>query len=132
MAFMQHQVEHGVWITGDTDQGGFVIQGDLVDLNAIKLLIQHLNDNDILDIDETPLRDYIEGNHLHALEIKTGYGARLSAPGYLDCTEWDFFETEDEAEEHLDETYGEEEEEEEDLEENPEEEDDEFDDDEEN
>ena len=28
-----------------------------------------------------------------------GYGARLSAPGYLDCTEWTVFDTEDEARE---------------------------------
>ncbi len=25
------------------------------------------------------------------------YGARLSAPGYLDCTQWDLFETEEDA-----------------------------------
>ena len=34
-----------------------------------------------------------------------GYGARLSAPGYLDCTEWTVFDTELEAIEYLIETY---------------------------
>lgn len=28
-----------------------------------------------------------------------GYGVRLSAPGYLDCTEWEVFETETAADE---------------------------------
>lgn len=32
----------------------------------------------------------------------TGHGARLSAPGYLDCTEWSIFDTEQEAREYLD------------------------------
>ena len=32
-----------------------------------------------------------------------GYGVRLSAPGYLDCTEWAVFETEDEARKYLEE-----------------------------
>jgi hypothetical protein len=34
-------------------------------------------------------------------EKVTGFGARLSAPGYLDCTEWAVFDSEDEAREHL-------------------------------
>jgi len=31
------------------------------------------------------------------LDMRKGYGARLSAPGYLDCTEWEVFDTEQEA-----------------------------------
>ena len=34
-----------------------------------------------------------------------GYGARLSAPGYLDCTDWCVFDTEQEAIDYLAETY---------------------------
>jgi len=32
-----------------------------------------------------------------------GYGARMSAPGYLDCTEWAVFDTPEKANEYLDE-----------------------------
>lgn len=39
---------------------------------------------------------------------KTGWGARLSAPGYLDSTEWSLFESEQEAQEYLMEVYGDE------------------------
>ena len=35
----------------------------------------------------------------------TGYGARLSAPGYMDCTDWTVFDTEQEAIDYLAETY---------------------------
>ena len=35
-----------------------------------------------------------------------GYGARLSAPGYLDCTEWGVYESRAAAKAALDEMYG--------------------------
>jgi hypothetical protein len=41
---------------------------------------------------------YVEPND-DVIETFFGYGVRLSAPGYLDCTEWEVFETEAEAEE---------------------------------
>ena len=40
------------------------------------------------------------------IERVVGCGARLSAPGYMDCTEWCVFATEDEAEEYLRDTFG--------------------------
>jgi len=38
-------------------------------------------------------------------EMVTGFGARLSAPGYLDCTDWAVFDTMKEAAEYLIDTY---------------------------
>ena len=52
------------------------------------------------------LADYLEGSHVFCVAEKEGYGARLSAPGYLDCTEWTVFDTEQEAVDYLEETYG--------------------------
>jgi len=43
------------------------------------------------------------GNVYARVETVTGYGARLSAPGYLDCTDWAVFGTVAEAEAYLDE-----------------------------
>ena len=53
------------------------------------------------------LQDYCEGT-VYSWENVEGFGARLSAPGYLDCTEWTVFDTEKEAWDYLDETYPEE------------------------
>lgn len=36
-----------------------------------------------------------------SMEKVTGHGARLSAPGYMDCTDWAVFPTEAEAAQHL-------------------------------
>ena len=39
------------------------------------------------------------------IEFTWGFGARLSAPGYMDCTDWCVFDTEQEAIDYLEETY---------------------------
>lgn len=44
----------------------------------------------------------VESNEVETVE---GYGARMSAPGYLDCTEWAVFDSADEAEAYLREYY---------------------------
>src|ERR1035438_6232164 len=48
------------------------------------------------------IRDYTSSLPQSWENVK-GYGARLSAPGYLDCTEWTVFDTKEEAEKYLDE-----------------------------
>lgn len=55
--------------------------------------------------------DYYEGE-VWSATVTEGYGARLSAPGYLDCTDWTVFETQAEAEQYLADEYPDEEEEE--------------------
>ena len=53
------------------------------------------------------IQPYTEGTPLSWENVK-GFGARLSAPGYLDCTEWTVFDTENEAREYLAESYSDE------------------------
>ena len=50
----------------------------------------------------TKIQPYVGGEPESWEHIK-GYGARLSAPGYLDCTEWAVFDSEDEARQYLEE-----------------------------
>jgi hypothetical protein len=52
----------------------------------------------------TKIRQYTDGEPQSWENVK-GYGARLSAPGYLDCTEWAVFDTKEEAETYLYEMY---------------------------
>jgi len=51
-----------------------------------------------------PFWAYEPGEHV-IIDETEGYGARLSAPGYLDCTDWVIFDTEQEAIDYLAETY---------------------------
>lgn len=53
------------------------------------------------------LQDFVEGKLLEVdPELVSGWFARLSAPGYMDCTGWSGpFATEDEAREHIRDFY---------------------------
>ena len=46
-----------------------------------------------------------ENARVWSVDHTVGYGARLSAPGYMDCTDWVVFDTEQEAIDYLAETY---------------------------
>jgi len=62
------------------------------------------------DFTEEEARDNYQGK-VWSSTPREGFGARLSAPGYLDCTEWTVFDTAEEAEEYLQEMYGDDDEE---------------------
>lgn len=50
---------------------------------------------------------YCENRTPYVIEVQnSGYCCRMSAPGYLDCTDWAWFATRQEAVEYLDEYYG--------------------------
>ena len=51
------------------------------------------------------LSGYCENRTAWTIVRKQGFGARLSASGYTDCTEWSVFETKSDAEDHLFEMY---------------------------
>ncbi len=55
------------------------------------------------------LADYVEGKVDEPdtiAEVKRGWLARMSAPGYMDCTDWSAHDTQQEAENYLNEYYG--------------------------
>ena len=98
--FMEPQIEFGKWWKIETDQGTECFPADLV---------QPPGDVEG-DVEVTPeitaaLADFLGGNEIYSAEVVVGWGARLSAPGYMDCTDWAVFETEQEAKDYLAETY---------------------------
>lgn len=93
--FMQKQIRLDRWIEIDTMDGTFFIPQDLVGKTA------NPTASEVHPYVPVPL-DRI----LHC-RIIDGYGARLSAPGYLDATDWTVFDTKEEAENYLEELAGE-------------------------
>lgn len=57
--------------------------------------------DDVFDMLSYMVRAYVEGEIIQIEAIGEHYFARLSAPGYLDSTEWCAFETKKEAREYL-------------------------------
>lgn len=82
MTFMERQITDIMeWFVVDSPSGTDYFPGDMFSVNDIVSMYQNVS----IDLTTT-----------------YGYGARLSAPGYSDCTDWCVFDTESEAEEHLD------------------------------
>ena len=102
MSFMQRQVTGSQnWLRVETRQGT-----TFVDSSSLCLFVRNS------DSTSQPLSDeyaaiiapYVDGIPQQWENIK-GFGARLSAPGYMDCTDWCVFGSEDEANEYLADNY---------------------------
>lgn len=104
MAFMQKQIVKGLWLDVENTHGeGTLIPADLVSKVTLgKLALDVVSeDPEILDA----VRDYVNGE-AREVTLREGYGARLSAPGYMDCTEWALYPTVEAARAGLAEMYG--------------------------
>jgi len=83
------------------------IPAEYIDSKDAEQAMRALEDGDTFDVTGTSIEDFVMGSLITEMEEATGWFARLSAPGYLDATEWSGpFESEDEATEYLDEMYG--------------------------
>jgi len=112
MGFMQKQVTHKqAWIEVETTYGTEWLDAVSLSLNVrdSQTETHPLTDKERESI-VSQLSDYCEGT-IQEWKTVRGYGARLSAPGYMDCTEWSVFDTPEEAEKYLDEMYGDDEDE---------------------
>lgn len=95
MSFTQRQVTSKMqWWQVETTAG--------TEFFPVELIGKEPADSDAFEL-------YCEGQVLSWEKIE-GFGARLSAPGYLDCTEWTVFSSESDAEAYLENMYPEDEE----------------------
>ena len=110
MSFMQPQITNEQkWIEIDGACGITFVPGD-VDIKLVEMILDPNSDELEDDIKERAAQ-YYEGRRIDTVGIRCGFGARLSAPGYMDCTDWIVCDTEDEAQGELDNMYGDDEEE---------------------
>ena len=94
-AFMQPSIHEGTYFQVNTSAGTEIIPTDV---------IGHAQ-----AVEASALLDHLEGkpdDPEEVIEVREGWLARLSAPGYLDCTDWTAHATEDAAKDYLIETYG--------------------------
>lgn len=95
MAFMIPVAEHMTVYSVETTAGSCIVPADLVSLpegvdEAEGGTCELVRDGGELTEDDLAVfRDYVEGNPTGPVYVWTGWFARLSAPGYLDATEWD-------------------------------------------
>ena len=105
--FMQHQITgNEKWVELDGPCGTTALPADVLTKEEYAIAESVSGDGNANSADLTAhFGEYYEGSRIDSVTVREGYGARLSAPGYLDCTEWTVFDTEDEAREYLEENY---------------------------
>src|SRR5262245_28367108 len=102
MSFMGPEVRHTCFYEVETDFGLEYVPEDVVGYIGLEL-------GEMMDADcpewkraKRALRPYLLGRPEEVTLIR-GHGVRLSAPGYLDCSEWMVFENERDALAYLEE-----------------------------
>jgi hypothetical protein len=96
MSFMQKQIYFGSYFEVETTCGTEIVPCDVIG----RTISTHVE----------ALFNYLVGDPTDSeelCEVKEGWLARMSAPGYLDCTEWSAYKTEAQAVQALDDMYGE-------------------------
>lgn len=96
MGFMQPEVKEGDAYVVETKYGTVVVPCDIHRDAQTCAELQVYMEGDPLEPDEAP-------------EVRHGWLYRLSAPGYMDCTDWGIAPTKKEAEDVLKDLYGSEE-----------------------
>lgn len=102
MAFMQQQITRKMWwveIDGTCGITAVALDDLTKDQRAIADSVSGDPDAEPDDL-QAHFGDYYEGE-VQSISTREGFGARMSAPGYLDCTEWAVFDSEKEAEVYL-------------------------------
>jgi hypothetical protein len=103
MAFMRPEITHGQFYAVETADDTQIIPLDVCgivnDPRDLQSYCQCLIDFD----DDIPAGEQVP-------EVQTGWLARLSAPGYLDCTDWTAHASEALARAYLADMYGDDEE----------------------
>lgn len=91
MSHMEVEITHKQhWYKVSTDRGTWYVPDDVPTKSRDDILNAFGESENSGTLDE--MLTYIEGTEIiEAITIMYGYGVRLSAPGYLDCTGWDIY-----------------------------------------
>src|ERR1700744_3478652 len=93
MAFMQQEITGlQTWVEIDGTHGVTAIPFDLLNMDQVNVVTETRYDVSELTLNEE-LGDFYEGR-IQSVSLRQGYGARMSAPGYMDCTEWCVYDSE--------------------------------------
>lgn len=95
MSFMKPEIYFGGYFEIETTHGTECVPADVIGRTCSTAAEAFAN--------------YVEGkiqDDDELIEYREGWLTRMSAPGYMDCTEWSVHPTEEEAREYLADMYG--------------------------
>lgn len=111
MAFMQPEVTEAQFFEVETRDGTEYVPADCARLPfRVVFSAGGIFDEDSPEFPALvrALTPYVEGRDISEVRPRAGWLARMSAPGYMDCTDWTAHASEAEARAYLSETYGDE------------------------
>lgn len=107
MPFMQLDIQCGGYYLIETRDGTSLVPDGVVSVDLESGWNDDLEEwsSDIV----AAFADYVEGDISpnDSIEHKAGWYGRYSAPGYMDCTEWSWADSEEELRSELEDMYGE-------------------------
>jgi hypothetical protein len=105
MAFMQQEITaQQTWLEIDGTHGITFVPMDLLSADEFRDATETKFDLSDVTLAES-FGKYYEGT-VSGVSLRVGFGARLSAAGYMDCTEWSVYATREQAAAELAEMYG--------------------------
>lgn len=108
MSFMEHEITgKQLWYAVDGNGGLDYIPADVAPFSKGFPMGRVIDDNypRLFAALCEAVRDYTEITGIYNITLEERYGARVSTPGYTDCTAWVVFATAEEAQEYLNEYY---------------------------
>jgi hypothetical protein len=107
---MQPQIIHGLWLEVEADGTNWIPVEEScgkLGLGVGDELTPESEDEEGWARYKAQVGAFIEAgpDRISSIKLVKGWGARLSAAGYLDCTEWSVFDTEEEAKRYLRDEY---------------------------
>lgn len=108
-SFMQPEIIECDYFAVETEQGTDFVHHECMRLPfTINFAAggQFNEDSDGFALLQRAFAPYVEGNEITEIAPRHGFLARLSASGYMDCTDYTPCDTEEEAAQHLIDQYG--------------------------
>jgi len=99
------QIVKQKWVEIDGPEGTEWLPLDLWGKEEIKMMMAEIAAENTNNKLATKMLEMTRNRTFYESKIVEGYGARLSAPGYMDCTDWCVFDTEEEARTYIEETF---------------------------
>lgn len=106
-SFMQPEIDHTFYYEVETSHGTWIVPEGV---GYFPIIPQedytYTDEHPEWESIEVAFHDFIGSGRIKEVTPKIGWIARLSTPGCMDCTDWSAHDTEQEAIDYLEETYG--------------------------
>jgi len=99
-SFMKPELFHGEYVEIDGDNGSIIVPIEHITIslqNGAESEYEDLSEDDMENVAQAYQNHFAGNAEVYDVAVKTGYIHRLSASGYMDCTDYFASETEEEA-----------------------------------